>query len=47
MLRADTENRQKEGDDYYMLTPEYFTAIKDELAEDFTALADELLVQVR
>ena len=47
LLRADAENRQKEGDDCYMLTSEDFTAIKDELAEDFTALADEQLVQVR
>mgnify|MGYP006905974726 CR=1 FL=1 len=30
-----------------MLTQEDFTAIKEELAEDFTALADEQLVQVR
>ena len=47
LLRADAENRRKEGDDCYTLTSEDFTAIKDELAEDFTALADEQLVQVR
>ena len=47
LLRADAKNRQKEGDDCYMLTKEDFTAIKDELAEDFITLADEQLVVVR
>ena len=47
LLRADVENRRKEGDDCYTLTSEDFTAIRDELAEDFQALADEQLVQVR
>ena len=46
MLRADAENRQKDGDDCYMLTKEYFTAIKDELADDFVTLADEQLAVV-
>jgi hypothetical protein len=47
LLRADAENRRKEGDDYYMLTSEDFTGIRDELAEDFQALADDQLGQVR
>ena len=47
LLRADVENRQKEGDDCYTLTSEDFTAIRDELANDFQALADDQLVQVR
>ena len=47
LLRADAENRRKEGDDYYMLTSEDFTGIRDELAEDFQALAEDQLGQVR
>ena len=47
LLRADTENRQKEGNDCYMLTKEDFTAVKDELADDFVTLADEQLPMVR
>ena len=47
MLRADAENRQKDGDDCYMLTQEDFTAVRDELAEDFGTLVDEQLVVVR
>ena len=47
MLRADVENRLKEGDDCYTLTSEDFTAIRDELADDFQALAEDQLVQVR
>ena len=47
LLRADVENRRKEGDDCYMLTSEDFTGIRDELAEDFQALAEDQLEQVR
>ena len=47
LQRADAENRQKDGDDCYMLTKEDFTAVKDELADDFVTLADEQLVVVR
>jgi hypothetical protein len=47
LLRADVENRRKEGDDCYMVTSEDFTTIRYELAKDFTTLADEQLVQVR
>ena len=47
LLRADAENRQKEGDDWYMLTMADFTAVKDELVEDFVTLEDEQLVVVR
>ena len=47
LLRADAENRQKDGDDCYMLTKEDFTAVKDELADDFVTLADEQLAVVR
>ena len=47
LLRADAENRQKDGDDCYMLTKEDFTAVKDELAYDFVTMADEQLAVVR
>ena len=47
LLRADAENQQKDGDDYYMLTKEDFTAVRDELVEDFVTLADEQLAMVR
>ena len=47
LLRADAENRQKDGDDWYMLTKEDFTIVKDELADDFVTLADEQLAVVR
>ena len=47
LLRADAENRQKEGDDCYMLTKKDFTTVKDELADDFVTLADEQLAMVR
>ena len=47
MIRADAENRQKDGNDCYMLTKEEFTAVKDELADDFVTLANEQLVVVR
>ena len=40
MLRVDAENR-KNDDNCYMLTQEDFTVVKDELADDFVALADE------
>ena len=38
---------KKDSDDYYMLTKEDFTAMKDELADDFVTLADEQLAVVR
>ena len=41
------ENRQKDGDDCCMLTKEDFTAVKEELADDFVTLADEQLAVVR
>ena len=46
LLRADAENRQKDGDDCYMVTKEDFTAVKDELADDFVTLADKQLAVV-
>mgnify|MGYP000432720776 FL=1 len=47
LLRADAENRRKDGEDCYMLTSEDFTGIRDELAEDFQALAEDQIGQVR
>ena len=47
LLRADAENRIKDGDDCYMLTKEDFTVLKDELADDFVSLVDEQLAVVR
>ena len=47
LLRVDAENPQKDDDDCYMLTKEDFTAVKDELADDFVTLADEQLAVVR
>ena len=47
LLRADVENRQKEGDEFYKLEKENFVAVKDELAEDFVVLADEQRAVVR
>ena len=41
------ENRKKDGDECYMLTKEDFTAVKDELVDDFVSLADEQLAVVR
>ena len=46
LLRADAENRQKDGDDCYMLTKEDFTIVRDELAGDFGTLAEEKLAVV-
>ena len=36
----------EDGDDCYMLTQEDFTAVKDELADDFVALAEEQIAVV-
>ena len=47
MLRADAENRRKEGDEVYILDKESIEAIKDELSDDFISLADEQRVAVR
>ena len=47
MLRADAENRQREGDEFYKLEKEDFVAVKDELADDFVVLADEHITVVR
>ena len=47
LLRADAENRQREGDEFYKLEKEDFAAVKDELAEDFVALVDEQITNVR
>ena len=41
MLRADAENRQKNGDEFYILDKESIEAIKEELSDDFLSLADE------
>ena len=47
MLRTDAENRQKDGDEFYTLDEEDFASVKDKLADDFLALADEQIVVVR
>ena len=47
LLRADAENRKKDGDEFYTLTKEDFTTVKDELGDDFVALAEEQIVVVR
>ena len=46
-LRADAENRKKDGDEFYTMTKEDFTAMKDELANDFVALVEEQIAIVR
>ena len=40
------ENRQKDGDDCYMLTKEDFTTVNDEFVDDFVTLEDEQLAVV-
>ena len=45
LLRADVENRKKEGDEFYKLDKEEFAA--DELANDFLTLAEEQIMVVR
>ena len=47
MLRADAENRRKDGDDFYKLDAENIVAIREELSDDFLSLAGEQLAAVR
>ena len=47
LLRADAENRTKEGDKFYKLDEESIVTIREELSEDFFALAEEHLKEVR
>ena len=41
LLWVDAENQKKDSDEFYTLNKEDFTAMKDELADDFVALAEE------
>ena len=47
LLRANTENRQKDGDEFYKLDKESIEAIKEELPDDFLSLVEEQLAAVR
>ena len=46
MLRADAENRQKEGDEFYKMYTESIITIREELSDDFLSLAEEQLAAV-
>ena len=46
-LRADAENRTKAGDKFYKMDEESIVTIREELSEDFFALAEAHLKEVR
>ena len=46
-LWADEENRKKAGDKFYKMNEESIVAIREELSEDFFALAEAHLKEVR
>ena len=46
-LRADAESRRKIGDKFYKMDEESIVTIREELSEDFFALAKEHLKEVR
>ena len=46
-LRADAENRKKTGDKFYKMDEESIVTIREELSEDFYALAEEHLKEIR
>ena len=46
-LRADAENRKKAGDKFYKMDEESIVTIREELSEDFFALAEGHLKEVR
>ena len=46
-LRADAENRKKAGDKFYKMDEESIVTIREELSEDFFALAEAHLKEVR
>ena len=46
-LRADAENRRKTGDKFYKMDEESIVTIREELSEDFFALAEEHLKEIR
>ena len=46
-LRADAENRRKTGDKFYKMDEESIVTIGEELSEDFFALAEEHLKEIR
>ena len=45
-LRADAENRKKAGDKFYKMDEESIVTIREELSEDFFALAEAHLMEV-
>ena len=46
-LRADVENRRKTGDKFYKMDQDSIVTIREELSEDFFALAEEHLKEIR
>ena len=46
-LRADAENRKKTGDKFYKMDEDSIVNIREELSEDFYALAEEHLKEIR
>ena len=46
-LWADAENRKKAGDKFYRMDEESIVTIREELSEDFFALAEVHLKEVR
>ena len=46
-LRADAENRMKTGDKFYKMDEDSIVTIREELSEDFFALAEEHLKEIR
>ena len=44
---ADTENRMKTGDKFYKMDEDSIVTIREELSEDFFALAEEHLKEIR
>ena len=46
-LRADAENQRKTGDKFYKMDEESIVTIREELSEDFFALAEEHLKEIR
>ena len=47
LLRADAENRLKEGEIFFKLDKKSVVAIKEELADDFLALSNEQMMVIQ
>mgnify|MGYP000282343298 CR=1 FL=1 len=47
VLRANVENRTKDGDNFYKMDAESIVTIREELSDDFLSLTGEQLTTLR